>query len=66
MEGLKKILIKLSQDSRFLGRKFKSGPPENEAGMLTTQPSRLVSKYKLSWKKLFPYKFRRFGDAIWL
>jgi hypothetical protein len=42
LEGLEKITKNLSQDSRSPSRDLKPGPPEYEAGALTTQPRRSV------------------------
>jgi hypothetical protein len=36
--GLRKNTENVSQDSRSAGRDLNQGPPEYEAGMLTTQP----------------------------
>jgi hypothetical protein len=44
VEGLKKAMTSLSQDSRSPGRDWNSEPPEYEAGVLTTQPRRSVSQ----------------------
>jgi hypothetical protein len=38
LEGLRKIMENLNQDSQSMGRDLNSGPPEHKAGMLTTQP----------------------------
>jgi hypothetical protein len=38
LEGLKKTMKTLSQDKRSSGRDLESGPPEYEAGVLTTRP----------------------------
>jgi hypothetical protein len=38
LEGLRKATKNFSQDSRSPGRDLNSGPPEYEAGMLTTRP----------------------------
>jgi hypothetical protein len=38
MDGLRKTTKLLSQNSWFLGRDFNTGPPEYEAGVLTTRP----------------------------
>jgi hypothetical protein len=37
-EDLRKTTINLNQYSRSPGRDLKSGPPEYEAGLLTTRP----------------------------
>jgi hypothetical protein len=37
MEGLRKTARNLSKDSPFLGRNLNPGPPEYEAGVLTTR-----------------------------
>jgi hypothetical protein len=42
LEGLRKTTKYLSQDSRSPGRKLNHGPPEYEAGVLTTRPRRSV------------------------
>jgi hypothetical protein len=42
LKGLRKITIDLSQDNRSLGRDLKPGPPEHEAGVLTTRSRRSV------------------------
>jgi hypothetical protein len=42
LEGLRKI-TDISQDSRSQGRNLNTGPPEYEAGVLTTRPQRSVS-----------------------
>jgi hypothetical protein len=36
LEGLRKTMIKLSQYSQFLDQDMNLGPPEYEAGVLTT------------------------------
>jgi hypothetical protein len=41
--GLRKSKTKLSQDGRSPGRDLRLGPPEYEAGGLTTRPRRLGS-----------------------
>jgi hypothetical protein len=38
LEELRKAARNLSQSIRSLGRDLNSGPPEYEAGVLTTQP----------------------------
>jgi hypothetical protein len=43
LEGLRKTTKNLSQDRRSLGRDLNPGPPEYEAGVLTTRPRRSVS-----------------------
>jgi hypothetical protein len=43
LEGLRKTTKNLSQDSRYPGRDLKPGPPEYEAGALTTRPRRSVN-----------------------
>jgi hypothetical protein len=42
LEGLRQITKNLGQDSRPSGRDLNPGPPEYEAGMLTTRPWRSV------------------------
>jgi hypothetical protein len=42
LEGLRKTKINLDQDSRSPGRNLNLGPPEYEAGILTTRPRRSV------------------------
>jgi hypothetical protein len=42
LEGLRKTMKTLSQDSQFPGRDLNPGPPEYEAGVLTTHPRHLV------------------------
>jgi hypothetical protein len=42
LEGLRKTTKNLSQDSRSPGRDLDPGPPEYEAGVLTTRPLVLV------------------------
>jgi hypothetical protein len=42
LEELRKAMKNLSQDSRSPGRDLNLGPPECEAGLLTTQSLRLV------------------------
>jgi hypothetical protein len=42
VERLVKTMKNLREDSRSLGRDLNSGPPEYEAGVLTTQPRRSV------------------------
>jgi hypothetical protein len=37
LDGLRKMMKAVSKDSRFPGRDFDSGPPEYEAGVLTTR-----------------------------
>jgi hypothetical protein len=39
-EGLRKTMKNLSQDTRSPSRDLKPGPPEYEAGVLTTRPRR--------------------------
>jgi hypothetical protein len=43
LEGLRKTTKNLSQDSQSLGWDLNHGPPKYEAGVLTTQPWRLVT-----------------------
>jgi hypothetical protein len=43
LEGLRKRTGNLNQDSRSPGPDLNPGPPEYEAGVLTTRPQRLVS-----------------------
>jgi hypothetical protein len=43
LEGLRKNTKNLSQDSRCPGRDLNLGPPEYEAGVLTTRPRRSVA-----------------------
>jgi hypothetical protein len=49
LEGLRKTTKNLSQDSRSPGRDLNPGPPEYEAGVLTTRPRRLVVHMKDSY-----------------
>jgi len=43
LEGLRKTTATLSQDSWFPGPDLNPGPPEYEAGVLTTRPQLFVS-----------------------
>jgi hypothetical protein len=43
LEGLKKTMKNLSQDSRSPGQDLNPRPPKYEAGVLTTQPRRSVN-----------------------
>jgi hypothetical protein len=43
LEGLRKTMKNLSQDSRSRGRDLNTGLPEYEAGVLTTRTQRSVS-----------------------
>jgi hypothetical protein len=47
LEGVRKTTKYLSQDNRSLGRDLNLGPPEYEAGVLTTQPLRSVTLHKI-------------------
>jgi hypothetical protein len=38
LEGFRKTMENLSQDSQFSGQDLNPGPPQYEVGMLTTQP----------------------------
>jgi hypothetical protein len=38
LEGFRKTMENLSQDSEFPGQELNTGPPQYEVGMLTTQP----------------------------
>jgi hypothetical protein len=38
LEEMRKTPITLSEDSRYPGRNLNPGPPEYQAGVLTTQP----------------------------
>jgi hypothetical protein len=42
LEGLRKTTRNLNQDSRSLGPRIEPGPPEYEAGVLTTHTRRSV------------------------
>jgi hypothetical protein len=44
LEGLRKTTKDLRQDNRSSGRDLNQGPPESEAGVLTTEPRRPVPK----------------------
>jgi hypothetical protein len=44
LEGLRKTTKNLSQVSRSPGRDLNPGPPEYEAGVLTTRPRRSVPR----------------------
>jgi hypothetical protein len=47
LEGLRKTTKNFSQDTRSPGRDLNPGPPEFEAGVLTTQARRSVASYRV-------------------
>jgi hypothetical protein len=59
LEGLRKAIIKISQDSQSPGQDLNSGPLKYEAGVLTTWMQRLVSnnQRRLHMSIQFPKKW---------
>jgi hypothetical protein len=52
LEGLRKTMKNLSQNSRCPNRYLNPGPPEYEAGVLTTQPRGLVTALHNNGKQM--------------
>jgi hypothetical protein len=63
LKRLRKIMEKLSQDRRSPDRDFKPGPPEYEAGMLTTRPRLPV---RVFFKLTSEDKLKLLNDLIYL
>jgi hypothetical protein len=57
LEGLRKTIKSLNQENRFPSRDLSPGPPEYEAGVLTTRPLHSITLLTIFPIKLLPRYF---------